>query len=217
MRLSILSITLSVACTYSSATAFTPVRFSTRLASPVAVAHSTARAVAPRSTVTMGNPLKKLGNPFNREKRASVAKALRKRAPKSAVALMVAFAMRGSPARAAGGFSAAPMGAPPPSSTWQAPDGEYRPRYESAAAKNAKKGDGAQVVIGGVLTVATVLRMRSSGERAKKKEKERITSTLENMQLQQQEFMDVQGEARSDQDMFASLRERAVDLEGEEG
>ena len=26
------------------------------------------------------------------------------------------------------------------------------------------------------------------------------------MQLQQQEFMDVQGEARSDQDMFASLR-----------
>ena len=37
------------------------------------------------------------------------------------------------------------------------------------------------------------------------------------MQLQQQEFMDVQGEARSDQDMFASLRERAVDLEGEEG
>ena len=48
----------------------------------------------------------------------------------------------------------------PTTAAGQAPDGEYRPRYESAAAKNAKKGDGAQVVIGGVLTVATVLRMK---------------------------------------------------------
>ena len=63
------------------------------------------------------------------------------------------------------------------------------------------------------LVIARTLKM---GRDNQNEEKERVTSAIDRMQIQMDEFMNVQGEATSDADMFASLRERASEMSDEE-
>lgn len=72
---------------------------------------------------------------------------------------------------------------------------------------------GVGIILVTPLVIARTLKM---GQDAKNEEKERVTTAIERMQIQMDEFMNVQGEATSDADMFASLRERASEMSDEE-
>ena len=69
-----------------------------------------------------------------------------------------------------------------------------------------------KVFVGVGIPVAVVDTLRKS-KKKQMAEKKRVKDAIARMEIMRDEFMDVQGEAESDDDIFASLRERSEEIE----